>query len=90
MVARVPRLGTFVRALCVCVDNYSSCCSLCRLEPLDFFLLLQLRENKPKLFFSRAVNKAWYAVFGAEDIIKVGLLCMVRWCFKLILERTPR
>lgn len=29
-----------------------------------------LRESKPKLFFSRAVNKAWYAVFGAEDTFK--------------------
>lgn len=33
--------------------------------------LLQLRESKPQLFFSRVVNKAWYGVFGAEDIIKV-------------------
>lgn len=29
-----------------------------------------LRESTPKLFFSRAVNKAWYAIFGAEDFIK--------------------
>lgn len=32
----------------------------------------QLRQSKPKLFFSRAVNKAWYAVFGAEDAIKAS------------------
>lgn len=29
-----------------------------------------LRESRPQLFFSRLVNKAWYGVFGAEDIIK--------------------
>jgi len=29
-----------------------------------------LRESKPQLFFSRIVNKAWYGIFGAEDIIK--------------------
>ena len=28
-----------------------------------------LRENRPKLFFSRAVNKAWYLISGAEDAI---------------------
>jgi diacylglycerol kinase (ATP) len=31
-----------------------------------------LRESRPKLFFSRVVNKAWYAVFGAEDAIKAS------------------
>jgi len=31
-----------------------------------------LRESRPKLFFSRIVNKAWYAVFGAEDAIKAS------------------
>lgn len=29
-----------------------------------------LRENSPNMFFSRAVNKVWYALFGAEDAIK--------------------
>ena len=29
-----------------------------------------LRESRPQLFFSRMVNKAWYGIFGAEDIIK--------------------
>jgi diacylglycerol kinase (ATP) len=29
-----------------------------------------LRESRPQLFFSRLVNKAWYGIFGAEDIIK--------------------
>lgn len=29
-----------------------------------------LRESRPQLFFSRIVNKAWYGLFGAEDIIK--------------------
>lgn len=29
-----------------------------------------LRESMPKFFFSRFVNKAWYALFGAEDAIK--------------------
>jgi hypothetical protein len=28
----------------------------------------------PKFFFSRFVNKAWYALFGAEDAIKVSPL----------------
>ena len=32
----------------------------------------QLRENRPGLFFSRAVNKAWYVVSGAEDAIKAS------------------
>jgi diacylglycerol kinase (ATP) len=32
--------------------------------------LLKLRESRPQLFFSRVVNKAWYGVFGAEDILK--------------------
>ena len=31
-----------------------------------------LRENSPDMFFSRAVNKAWYALFGAEDAIKAS------------------
>ncbi|KAL3907825.1 MAG: hypothetical protein SGILL_008713 [Bacillariaceae sp.] len=30
----------------------------------------KLRESRPGLFFSRFFNKAWYGVFGAEDIIK--------------------
>jgi diacylglycerol kinase (ATP) len=29
-----------------------------------------LRESKPNLFFSRLVNKMWYLVFGAEEVIK--------------------
>jgi diacylglycerol kinase (ATP) len=29
-----------------------------------------LRESRPDWFFSRLVNKAWYGVFGAEDILK--------------------
>jgi diacylglycerol kinase (ATP) len=33
---------------------------------------IKLRESRPQLFFSRVVNKAWYAIFGAEDIIKVS------------------
>lgn len=33
-----------------------------------------LRETKPQLFFSRAVNKFWYGLFGAEDIIKATSL----------------
>ena len=32
----------------------------------------QLRENRPGLFFSRAVNKAWYVMSGAEDAIKAS------------------
>mmetsp|Transcript_6615 Transcript_6615/g.18486 ORF Transcript_6615/g.18486 Transcript_6615/m.18486 type:complete len:1177 (-) Transcript_6615:1413-4943(-) len=32
----------------------------------------QLRENRPGLFFSRAVNKAWYVFSGAEDAIKAS------------------
>jgi Diacylglycerol kinase accessory domain len=35
-------------------------------------LIPQLRESRPQLFFSRVVNKAWYGIFGAEDIIKVS------------------
>lgn len=30
----------------------------------------QLRESKPKLFFSRFFNKAWYAIAGGEEAIK--------------------
>lgn len=29
-----------------------------------------LRESKPKLFFSRFFNKAWYAIAGGEEAIK--------------------
>ena len=29
-----------------------------------------LRESRPEWFFSRIVNKAWYGIFGAEDILK--------------------
>lgn len=35
------------------------------------FIIRKLRESMPKFFFSRFVNKAWYALFGAEDAIKV-------------------
>jgi len=31
-----------------------------------------LRENSPNMFFSRAVNKVWYALFGAEEAIKAS------------------
>ena len=31
-----------------------------------------LRETRPQLFFSRIVNKLWYGLFGAEDIIKAS------------------
>mmetsp|Transcript_23617 Transcript_23617/g.65529 ORF Transcript_23617/g.65529 Transcript_23617/m.65529 type:complete len:1027 (-) Transcript_23617:108-3188(-) len=31
-----------------------------------------LRESRPQLFFSRIVNKLWYGLFGAEDIIKAS------------------
>lgn len=31
-----------------------------------------LRETRPDWFFSRLLNKAWYGVFGAEDIIKAS------------------
>lgn len=31
-----------------------------------------LRESKPEWFFSRMMNKAFYGVFGAEDIIKAN------------------
>ncbi|GAX10008.1 diacylglycerol kinase [Fistulifera solaris] len=33
-----------------------------------------LRETRPDWFFSRILNKAWYGVFGAEDIIKASSL----------------
>lgn len=29
-----------------------------------------LRESQPNLFFSRLVNKMWYLVFGAEEVLK--------------------
>jgi diacylglycerol kinase (ATP) len=29
-----------------------------------------LRESKPNLFFSRMVNKMWYLLFGAEEVLK--------------------
>ena len=31
-----------------------------------------LRESRPEWFFSRIINKAWYGVFGAENIIKAS------------------
>jgi diacylglycerol kinase (ATP) len=31
-----------------------------------------LRENSPEMFFSRAINKFWYTIFGAEDAIKAS------------------
>lgn len=31
-----------------------------------------LRESKPTLFFSRIINKAWYLMFGAEDVFKAS------------------
>ena len=31
-----------------------------------------LRETRPQLFFSRIVNKLWYGLFGAEDVIKAS------------------
>jgi len=31
-----------------------------------------LRESRPQLFFSRIVNKLWYGLFGAEEIIKAS------------------
>jgi len=46
--------------------------STCLLTRLSAIKRLQLRESRPQLFFSRVVNKAWYGVFGAEDIIKVS------------------
>jgi len=33
-----------------------------------------LRESRPQLFFSRIVNKLWYGLFGAEDIIKASAI----------------
>jgi len=33
-----------------------------------------LRESRPEWFFSRMVNKAWYGIFGAEDLIKASSL----------------
>lgn len=32
----------------------------------------QLRESKPKLFFSRFINKAWYGLFGADEQLKAN------------------
>eukprot|EP00593_Proboscia_inermis_P013965 CAMPEP_0171303816 /NCGR_PEP_ID=MMETSP0816-20121228/13417_1 /TAXON_ID=420281 /ORGANISM="Proboscia inermis, Strain CCAP1064/1" /LENGTH=160 /DNA_ID=CAMNT_0011783379 /DNA_START=34 /DNA_END=513 /DNA_ORIENTATION=- len=31
-----------------------------------------LRESEPTLFFSRIINKAWYLMFGAEDVFKAS------------------
>jgi len=41
-------------------------------DALSALQLHNLRENSPDLFFSRAINKVWYALFGAEDAIKAS------------------
>ena len=41
-------------------------------DALSALQVHNLRENSPKLFFSRAVNKIWYAIAGAEDAIKAS------------------
>jgi len=40
------------------------------MDALSALQVHNLRENSPKLFFSRAVNKIWYAIFGMEEFIK--------------------
>jgi len=44
-----------------------------------------LRESKPEWFFSRIINKAWYGVFGAEDLIMASCV-NVRKEVKLIAD----
>eukprot|EP00557_Chaetoceros_sp_GSL56_P012366 CAMPEP_0176479938 /NCGR_PEP_ID=MMETSP0200_2-20121128/2013_1 /TAXON_ID=947934 /ORGANISM="Chaetoceros sp., Strain GSL56" /LENGTH=957 /DNA_ID=CAMNT_0017876029 /DNA_START=209 /DNA_END=3080 /DNA_ORIENTATION=+ len=42
------------------------------MDALSALQVHTLRENSPNMFFSRAVNKIWYALFGAEDAIKAS------------------
>lgn len=42
------------------------------MDALSALQVHNLRENSPHMFFARAVNKVWYAVFGAEDAIKAS------------------
>lgn len=42
------------------------------MDALSALQVHNLRENSPNMFFSRAVNKIWYALFGAEDAIKAS------------------
>ena len=42
------------------------------MDALSALQVHNLRENSPNMFFSRAVNKVWYALFGAEDAIKAS------------------
>lgn len=40
------------------------------MDALSALQLHNLRENSPKLFFSRTVNKIWYTIYGLDDAIK--------------------
>merc|ERR1711957_181284 len=42
------------------------------MDALTALQVHNLRENSPELFFSRAVNKILYFVFGAEDVVKAS------------------
>jgi hypothetical protein len=42
------------------------------MDALSALQVHNLRENSPDMFFSRAINKVWYAMFGAEDAIKAS------------------
>ena len=55
---RIKRSKTFMNYLGIGVDAHAA------------LQVHMLRESKPKLFFSRAANKAWYAFAGAEESMK--------------------
>lgn len=44
-----------------------------------------LRESRPDWFFSRLINKAWYGIFGAEDMIMASSVS-VRKDIKLVAD----
>lgn len=42
------------------------------MDALSALQVHNLRENSPDMFFSRAINKLWYTLYGAEDAIKAS------------------
>ena len=42
------------------------------MDALSALQVHNLRENSPDMFFSRAINKLWYGLYGAEDALKAS------------------
>ena len=42
------------------------------MDALSALQVHNLRENSPNMFFSRAINKLWYGLYGAEDALKAS------------------